>query len=191
MAKRVFFTFHYADIFRVNVVRNHWVTKKNQSAAGFFDWSIWEEAKKNSEIALKRMINDAVKGTSVTCVLIGSETYQRPWVRYELFKSIERFNKLLGVHVNGYATPHEKAKSSGPNPFKYLGLQVSDDGRTAIPMVTGGERWSAYSKIDKLEFEGNTFNEKFRGKFVTLDTFARTYDWEADKGYDSFADWIE
>lgn len=190
MAKRVFFTFHYADIFRVNVVRNHWVTKKNQSSAGFFDWSIWEENKKTSDLALKRMINDAIKSTSTSTVLIGSETFQRTWVRYEIFKSIERFNKLIGVHINCINTPHEKAKARGQNPFSYLGLQISNDGRTAVPKVLG-TRWMECSKIDLLRFEGGTFNEKYRGKFVTLDHFARIYDWEIDNGYDSFAEWIE
>ena len=42
MAKRVYFAFHYQDVidFRVNVVRNHWMTKENRDAAGFFDASL-------------------------------------------------------------------------------------------------------------------------------------------------------
>lgn len=46
MAKRVFFSFHYQDVidFRVNVVRNHKITKSDN--AGYFDASIWEDAKK-------------------------------------------------------------------------------------------------------------------------------------------------
>ncbi len=57
MAKRVFFSFHYKDVidFRANVVRSHRLTKNNQ--AGYFDASIWEEAKKTSTLALKRLIN--------------------------------------------------------------------------------------------------------------------------------------
>ena len=43
MAKNVFFSFHYQDVidFRANVVRNHWVVSEKQSAAGYFDKSIW------------------------------------------------------------------------------------------------------------------------------------------------------
>ena len=46
MAKRVFFSFHYQDVidFRANVVRNHKTTK--HEGAGYFDASIWEDAKK-------------------------------------------------------------------------------------------------------------------------------------------------
>ena len=66
MAKRVFFSFHYQDVidFRANVVRNHWLTKSNREAAGFYDASIWESAKKTGDTAVKRLINNGVNGTS-------------------------------------------------------------------------------------------------------------------------------
>ena len=88
MARRVFFSFHYQDVidFRANVVRNHNVTKDNNG--GFFDASIWESAKKQGDIALKRLINGSLENTSTTVVLIGSETYSRRWVQYEIMKSI-------------------------------------------------------------------------------------------------------
>lgn len=68
MAKRVFFSFHYQDVidFRANVVRNHKTTK--HVGAGYFDASIWEDAKKESDLALKRLINNELKNTSVTAV---------------------------------------------------------------------------------------------------------------------------
>lgn len=76
MAKRVFFSFHYQDVidFRANVVRNHNVTKDDHG--GYFDASIWEEAQKKGEIALKKLIHGGLEYTSTTCVLIGSATYQ-------------------------------------------------------------------------------------------------------------------
>ena len=47
MAKQVFFSFHYDDVktFRANVVRNHGFAKPSGREAGFFDASIWEDAK--------------------------------------------------------------------------------------------------------------------------------------------------
>ena len=95
MAKRVFFSFHYQDVidFRANVVRKHNVTKDGNG--GFFDASIWESAKKTGDIALKRLINGELENTSVTVVLIGSQTYARRWVHYEIMKSIERGNAVL------------------------------------------------------------------------------------------------
>jgi hypothetical protein len=103
MGNRVFFSFHYQDVieFRANVVRNHWVAKPNRTAAGFYDASLWEDTKKQGKTALKRLINSGVDNTSNTCVLIGSSTYARPWVRYELLKSFKRGNHIFGVLING------------------------------------------------------------------------------------------
>src|SRR6266849_5161819 len=101
MAKRVYFAFHYQDVidFRANVVRNHNFLG-GVEAAGYYDHSIWEEAKKTSPLALKRLINSELQNTSVTAVLIGSETWARRWVRYEIMKAIERSNRVLGIHIN-------------------------------------------------------------------------------------------
>lgn len=99
MARRVYFAFHYQrDIFRVNVVRNSGLL---QEEAGFFDGSLWEEAKKSGDAAIKKMIGDGLKGTTVTAFLLGQETSDRPWVRYELEQSFARGNGLLGIYIHG------------------------------------------------------------------------------------------
>ena len=77
MVKKVFFSFHYQDVidFRANVVRNHGQFKVSNKEAGYIDRSIWEEAKKESDLALKRLINNGLKNTSNTCVLVGTGTF--------------------------------------------------------------------------------------------------------------------
>ena len=107
MAKRVFFSFHYQDVidFRANVVRQHWMTKPDREEAGFFDASIWGSAGRIGPSAVKRIINDGLLGTSTTCVLVGSDTYLRRWVRYEVLKSFRRGNGMFAVHINGHQRP--------------------------------------------------------------------------------------
>lgn len=99
MARRVFFGFHYEDIFRVNVVRNAHIVE-GCAAAGFQDASMWEEAKKKGEAAIHKLIDAGLNGTSVTVVLIGVHTATRKYVAYEIEKSIERGNGLLGMYIN-------------------------------------------------------------------------------------------
>jgi MTH538 TIR-like domain (DUF1863) len=120
VAKRVFFSFHYQDVidFRANVVRQHWLTKPDRESAGFFDASIWESAKRTGSIAVKRLINSELDGTSVTCVLIGSETYARPWVRYEILKSFRKGNALMAVHINTIKGRDQTTKTKGPDPLE-------------------------------------------------------------------------
>ena len=101
MAKRVYFAFHYQDEidFRANVVRRHNFAEGVESA-GYYDHSIWEEAKNTSPLALKRLINSELENTTVTVILIGSDTWARRWVRYEIFKSIKRGNRVIGARTS-------------------------------------------------------------------------------------------
>src|SRR5271169_2126713 len=111
MAKLFYCAFQYQDVidFRANVVRKHNFTEGVESA-GYYDHSIWEDAKNTNPAVLKRLINDELENTSVTVVLIGSDTWARRWVRYEIFKSIQRGNRVLGIHINSIKGKDEKTK---------------------------------------------------------------------------------
>jgi len=97
--RSVYFSFHYADIWKVNQVRNSGMLFGAKSV-GFVDRSLWEEAKAKRDPALKRLIANALVGTSVTVVLIGRETAGRRWVKHEIRESIKRGNAILGLHIN-------------------------------------------------------------------------------------------
>jgi len=101
MARRVFFSFHYErDIWRASQIRNSWVTKPDRESAGFWDSAKWEEVKRKGDASIRRWIDFNMKGTSVTAVLIGSETCYRKWVRYEIEKSIEKGNDIIGIRIH-------------------------------------------------------------------------------------------
>jgi MTH538 TIR-like domain (DUF1863) len=117
MARRVFFSFHYdRDVWRANQVRNCNVVA-GANIAGFFDHSEYVEAKKKGGDGIARMIDRNLRRTSVTVVLIGKETAQRPWVRYEIKQSIERDNGLLGIRIHHLKNQHgESDWWPGPTP---------------------------------------------------------------------------
>src|SRR5690554_4952145 len=141
MKKRVFFSFHYQDVidFRANVVRLHRTTKSEN--AGYFDASIWETAKKTGDVALKRLINRELSNTSVTAVLIGSDTYARRWVRYEIMNSIKKGNKIIGIHINGIVGKNKLTKKLGLNPLDYLAYQFSEDGKKLYLFEVKNGKW--------------------------------------------------
>lgn len=127
MARRVFFSFHYEkDIWRANQVRNSWVTKPDREAAGFWDAASWEEVKKKGEKAIQSWIDNQLKGTSVTVVLIGAETYQRDWVIYEIQKSCERKNGILGIYIHNMKDQFGRTDVMGTNPFSRLHYTRAD-----------------------------------------------------------------
>ena len=99
MARRVFFSFEYGDVSRAMVVRNSWVTQ-GREPAGFIDAADFEELEEEGEDAIKEWIDDQLRGTSVTAVLVGKNTCGSKWVGYEIEKSEERGNGLLGIDVS-------------------------------------------------------------------------------------------
>lgn len=190
MAKRVYFAFHYQDVidFRANVVRNHNGLSSSQEA-GYFDASIWESAKGTNPLALKRLINSELEGTSVTAVLIGSQTYGRPWVRYEIIHSLARGNALLGVHINSVKGKNQLTKTSGPNPFDYLGVMISDDGARASPIEYRDGKWTNYAEHDGWKLARQHTEENCGNQFQ-LSKWYPTYDWVHNDGFNNFSNWI-
>lgn len=192
MAKRVFFSFHYQDVidFRANVVRNHWLLKDDREAAGFFDASIWEETKKSGDQALKNLIAQGLKNTSNSCVLVGTDTYKRPWVKYEIFKSIDVGNHLFAVHINSIRGRDQKTKPLGNNPFEWLGLRTNLDGITATPIEYNGTSWVNYAKLQSIKLN-TPMNERFRDTGHKLSHWFKIYDWDKDNGYNNFSSWVK
>ena len=194
MAKRVFFSFHYQDVadFRANVVRNHWISKPDREDAGYFDASIWETARRQGDVSLKRLINEALQNTSNTCVLIGSQTYARPWVRYEILKSFIKGNYIFGVHINGIKDKYGNTKSLGPNPFDYIGATFSDNGETITLWETSSGEWVRYDKIENSASHTiPQVSQEFRGKGFKLSSFYNAYDWILEDGYRNFSSWVK
>ena len=100
MARRVFFSFHYQrDIFRVNQIRNI-PEIISAAAAGFHDASLWEEVKKKGDAAIKKLIDEGLRNTSVTVVCIGAKTMGRKYINYEIAKSLAIGNGLVGIQIN-------------------------------------------------------------------------------------------
>jgi hypothetical protein len=188
MSKRVFFSFHYQDVidFRVNVVRNHKLTKDNN--AGYFDASIWEDAKKTSDLALKRLINSELKNTSVTCVLVGTHTFERRWVDYEIMRSLYKGNDILAIHINGINGKDGKIKKKGNNPLYYLGYSFDSTGIKLSLHNYIDNKWTDYKDLDGWSV--NQVAESNRNKIFRLSTIYPIYDWIEDDGYNNFSTWV-
>lgn len=130
MARKAFFSFYYKkDVVRANQVRNSWVTKDDKEAAGFVDAAEFEEVEKGGDAAIKKWINNQLSGTSVTVVLIGSETNQRDYVKYELQKSYEKGNGMLGIYIHQCKDFSGKTATKGSNHFGEIG---KDDKGNAV-----------------------------------------------------------
>lgn len=100
MVRRVYFSFHYeGDVWRANQVRNSWVTKDRESA-GFQDAAEFEAVRRQGHDAVRRWIDKNIARTSVTVVLVGENTCNREWVRYEIQKSIKKGNGIVFIKIH-------------------------------------------------------------------------------------------
>jgi len=73
--RKAFFSFHFDDVMRVNVVRNAWKISHPDNALmrRFYDSSLWESRKREGPESLKQLIREGVNNTSAICVLVGSD----------------------------------------------------------------------------------------------------------------------
>lgn len=187
--RRVFFSLHYQrDIWRAQQIKNHWVTKDNRAASGFFDGSLEEKAKKEGVAAVQRLINRGLVGASVTCVLIGTQTYSRRWVDYEIFKSIELGMGVFGVRIHRLKDRNGKADAYGPNPFFYLGYGTRPESAKLWPMVRYTTGWTNAPYNDPINQSTAPYLRKVT-KPVLKNIFS-VYDWVADDGYRNFSRWV-
>jgi hypothetical protein len=60
---------------------------------------------------------DALFGTTVTAVLIGSQTASRRWVKYEINQSLARGNGLFGIYIHNIKDQNGGTDSKGSNPL--------------------------------------------------------------------------
>lgn len=193
MARRVYFAFHYKDVedFRANVVRNSWVTQ-DREAAGFYDASVWEENERQGDLALKRLINGGLRNTSVTAVLIGTLTYSRRWVRFELVKSFERGNGIFGIHINTIPDKYQQTKPRGSNPLDFLYFRVNNEAGLIYVWEWKGniEKWKPHPDVPTVRLSDVSYDFRFvkEGPFSKI---FPTYDWVTGQGYHNLDSWVE
>jgi len=115
MAKRqVFYSFHYAnDAMRVQQVRNIGMIEGNTPVNA----NDWESVKKKGDTAIQEWIDISMKNRSCVVVLVGSETANRKWIKYEIKKAWEDKKGLLGIYIHNLKDPKTGTCKQGANPF--------------------------------------------------------------------------
>ena len=170
-------------------MRNSWVTKPDREEAGFFDSSVFEASKRHGDAALKRFLDEGLKGSSVTAVLYGAETVWRRWVRYETLRSFLEGKGIFAVAVAGIPGWDKRADVQGANPLAYLGYEVSG-GTLRLKEYAAQGKW-----IWCPDFPGVTVASVpwrvAEGENKTLDRCFSSYDWVQNNGYANLGSWAE
>jgi hypothetical protein len=205
--RKAFFSFHFPDSLRVNNVRNIWKIKHPSSAnmRTFQDSSLWEARKLTDPKAIKAIIRYGVSYTSAVCVLIGTDTWSRRWVRYEIARAIIDGKGLLAVHLNNIN--HHQTQSTHPlgrNPLDFMAIgkvqpNLSQPAKyllfekLAVPDGAGGHRWAwcqYEDHTDAVDLPGWVTDPPI-GHVTPLSDNADEYDFTNDVGHKHLGSWLD
>lgn len=191
MPRKTFFSFHYEpDVWRAWNVRNSQVVKSDDEAEeGFFDSSVFEASKREGEENLKSFLRNGLKYSSVTCVLAGTKTWARRWVRYEIVHSVLKGNGLLTVDIHGVKNTLGQVSEKGANPLANVGVYRSDGALYFAEWKDG--KWVRYGDYKLAVPEGDLW---FTPAAKGVDQFSNhclRYDFVAQRGRDNLTGWIE
>lgn len=122
MARRVFFSFHFAnDFWRTQQVRNINALEGQRFATP----NAWEELKRTGDAAVKKWIATNLKGKSCVVVLVGSETANRKWIQHEILEGWNAGKGVLGIRIHKLLDADSNPSRSGANPFAQFTLSKS------------------------------------------------------------------
>ncbi len=114
--RRVYFSFDYErDLHRVNKFRKL-PGVITGAPAGFRTAKVWEKAKLRGDDAVHGLIKDGLNNTTVTVVCVGHMTSYRKYVNYELERSLERGNGMVGITINHLSDEHGVIDPDGTVP---------------------------------------------------------------------------
>jgi len=199
MARQTFFSFHYErDVWRAGQVRNcNLLPSEDQH--GFIDSVDWESIKRQGDDAIKRWIAEQLNYTTVTVVLIGTETADRPWVLHEIVQSWNRGNGLVGVRIHNIKDQHQGTDEVGANPFDLFelpdGILLSSVCKTYDWVVNAGRdnlgkwceeavglrsKYAANSTIKRTNGAGKTEKMNFIPRAATSPVFTPRSPWCPD-----------
>ena len=125
----VFYSFSYSkDVMRVQQIRNIGTIEGNAPTSP----NDWEKLKRTGDKAVKNWIDQNMKYKRCIIVLIGSDTADRPWVKYEIEKAWNDGKALLGIHIHNIKCARNGTCRKGKNPFDEFKFK---DGRKLSSVV--------------------------------------------------------
>jgi hypothetical protein len=145
MAKRqVFYSFHYDnDVFRVQQIRNIGSLEDNKPVST----NDWETVKRGGDSSIKRWIDNNLLYKSCLVVLVGSDTSNRRWVKYEIEKAWNDGRAVLGIYIHNLRCPRTGVSRKGANPFDSFTINQGKDRLSSIVKCYDPNTNDAYRDI--------------------------------------------
>ena len=128
LIRRVYFSLRYSrDLYRARKI--HRIPRVRVcTAAGLEDATLWAQTCRNGDAAVKNVIDGAIATTTVTVVCIGQTTVYGKYVDYEIERSLDQGNGIVGVHIGHLPDANGVIEEKGAVPLliKMAGYHVYD-----------------------------------------------------------------
>lgn len=130
MARKVYFSFHFDnDCWRTQQIRNIGSIEGNHPISA----NAWEVVKRNGERSIQNWIDENLKNKSCCIVLVGSQTANRKWVKYEIRKAWEMNKGVVGINIHNLKDSYGNQSLKGDNPFSPF--KIENDNMSEIAKV--------------------------------------------------------
>lgn len=142
--KKVFYSFHFDnDVMRVQQIRNIGSLEDNKPVSA----NDWEQVKRGGDSSIQKWIDDNIKYKNCVVVLIGAETANRKWVKYEIKKAWNDKRGLLGIYVHNLKCPRNGLGRQGANPFDQFNMKRDATKLSSIVKCYNPISYDAYNDI--------------------------------------------
>lgn len=112
--RQVFYSFHYLrDNWVASQIRNIGVVEGNKPVSD----NDWEEVANKGDESIKRWIDSQMNMRSCLIVLVGAETANRKWVKYEIQRAWEKGMGVVGIYIHNFTRKDGRHDVQGTNPF--------------------------------------------------------------------------
>ncbi len=148
--RQVFYSFCFKDdVRRVAQIRNIGSIEDNKPVSE----NDWETVQRGGEAAIKKWIDDNMKNRSCVIVLIGKDTANRKWVKYEIEKAWNEGKGLFGIYIHNIKDPLLCKEgmsgfcSQGKNPFEEFHFKKTGKKLSDVVKCYNPKAWDAYNDI--------------------------------------------
>jgi hypothetical protein len=119
---------HKRDSVRAKVIVEHWRFSGTIEDTGLVSEAEWAAVAKKGEAGIRKHFDAQMRRSCVTVVLIGRETAINPWVRYQIQKSYQRGNAIIGIYVHNIRLFEEVEQEKGSLYFGAFGMGGKSEG---------------------------------------------------------------
>ncbi len=100
-----------------------WPNATDVSLSPHYHVYVFRRVLRGGDAAIQRWIDAQLENRTCTIVLIGAETANRRWVKYEIEKSWDSGKGLFGIRIHKILDHNQQPSIAGANPFDGFSLE--------------------------------------------------------------------